>query len=272
MVLAAPGHSGHNAPVVVRERYFHFSSIADPIDLETAYRIRYQVYCLERGLLRKDDYPDGLERDEYDAVSLHVLATHRSGEPAGTARLVTHSALGFPLMRHCRFAGAYEYLNDPAYPGHAHGAEVSRMAIAKTFRVRAGDTIYGGRPRAEGARRPAGAALAAPRDTSEILAGLCRVIFQESKRRGITHWMLAMERSLYVMVNRIGFKFVPAGPEVDYHGPVRPYFTTVEDFEANLFKASPERLRYLARGLAPDLLPESLRPRDGAGSPEVAPV
>nr|WP_242463876.1 PEP-CTERM/exosortase system-associated acyltransferase [Thiococcus pfennigii] len=270
--MAAPGHSGHSAHVIVRDRYFRFSCIADPIDLETAYRIRYQVYCLERGLLRKDDYPDGLERDEYDAVSLHVLATHRSGEPAGTARLVTHSPLGFPLMRHCRFAGAYEYLNDPAYPGHTHGAEVSRVAISKTFRVRAGDTVYGGLPRAEGTRRSAGDVLVAPRNTPEILVGLCRLIYQASKRRGVTHWMLAMERSVHVILTRIGLKFVPAGPEVDYHGPVRPYFTTVKRFEEELYKASPERFHYFVRDLEPDLVPDFVRSRDGVGPPEVASV
>lgn len=270
MDLAAPGHPRHDSAIQIRDRYFSFSCVGSTHELDAAYRIRYQVYCLERGLLNKDDYPDGLERDEYDAVSLHFLATHRSGEPAGTARLVTHSPLGFPLMRHCRFAGDYEYLNDPGYPGHAHGVEVSRMAISKAFRVRAGDSVYGGLPRAEGASAPAGGAFAAPRNTPEILAGLCRVIYHESKRRGITHWMMAMEHSLYVMLNRIGFKFVPVGPEVDYHGPVRPHFTTVKGFEANLFKASPERLKYLALGLEPDLVPDELRSRDGVGSLGVA--
>lgn len=259
MDLAAPGHPGHGGSLGIRDRHFSFSCVGGPSDLEAAYRIRYQVYCIERGFLSKDVYPDGLERDEYDAVSLHVLATHHSGEPAGTARLVMQSSLGFPLMHHCRFSGDYDHLNDPAYPGHASGAEISRLAISKAFRLRVGDTAYGGSPRAEGAGRAADATFGAPRNTPEILVGICRLIYQESKRRGVTHWVLAMERSLHVMLHRIGFRFVSAGPEVDYFGPVRPYFTTVKRFEADLYKASPERLHYFVRDLEPDLVPNHIR-------------
>ena len=263
MDLVTPRRPENDGVVRIRDRYFHFFSVDGKPGLEVAYRMRYQVYCIERGLLRPQDYPDGLEYDEYDAFSLHVLATHCSGEPAGTARLVMHSPLGFPLMRHCRFSGDYDYLNDPACLGHSRSAEISRMAISKAFRGRAGDTVYGGVPRPETNPRAVCGGFAVPRNTPEILFGICRLIYQESKRRGIRQWVLAMERSLYIMLNRLGLKFIPAGPEVDYHGPVRPYFTTVERFEAELYRCSPERLRYFVRGLEPHLVPACVQSPDG---------
>ncbi len=249
---------GATSPALsIRERHFFFGCVDGTAELETTYRVRYQVYCVERGFLRLEDYPDGLEWDVYDAHSVHILATHCAGEPAGTARLVMSSPPGFPLVEHCRFADGYDHLNDPSYPGFSGYAEISRLAISKSFRRRAGDTPYGGPPRREPEPLPRGdvVALTQPRGSPEILMGICRQLYQESKRRGVTDWLLAMERSLYVMLKRLGFHFFPAGPEVDYYGPVRPYVTSIEEFERGLYTSSPAMLQYLVQGLPPELIP-----------------
>lgn len=163
-------------------------------------------------------------------------------------------------MDHCVFSGDYAYLNDPSHPALASFAEVSRMAISKSYRRREGDSIFGGPPRIDSGR-PEGAEIlpfVPPRDTPEILIGLCRLMYQESRRRGITHWMMAMERGLYLMIRRLGFRFVPAGPDVDYCGPVRPYVASVHAFETALHATFPETLRYLASGLEPEFLPDCI--------------
>ncbi len=251
--------------------YFRFGCANQASDRHISFRIRYQVYCVERGFLAKDDYPQKLESDEFDAYSLHLLATHRSGQPAGTVRLVMPSPLGFPLMHHCVFSGDYAFLNDPSHQALESYAEISRLAISKTFRRRDDDTPYGGLPRHDYGRVDAADVLpeSPPRYSPEILIGLCRLIYQETKRQGISHWMLAMERSLYLMLKRMGFRYVPAGPEIDYFGPVRPYVLKVEAFEAELFARYPETLRYLAQGLESELVPACLGPVE-TGSPVCA--
>lgn len=253
---ADPGH-----PSPLRDRYFSFARVDGTAELETTYRVRYQVYCIERGFLPAADYPDGLEADAYDAHSVHILATHCAGEPAGTARLVMSSPLGFPLLRHCAFGDEFAYLNDPSYPGLAHYAEISRLAISKSFRRRVGDTLYGGLPREESEPLSHGEVvpLPVPRRSPEILVGLCRMLYQESKRHRITHWLLAMERSLYLMLKRMGFRFFPAGPDVDYYGPVRPYVTSIVEFESWLYETFPETLHYFVHGLEPELVPAYVR-------------
>jgi N-acyl amino acid synthase of PEP-CTERM/exosortase system len=260
--MSEPGSPEAEDPVV--ERYFRFARVDEANDLDTVYRIRYQVYCIERGFLDGDDYPDQAERDEFDVHSVHMLATHRAGQPAGTARLVLPSTLGFPLMSHCVFSGDYAFLNDPSHPALADFAEISRLAVSKTFRRREGDSIYGGPPRIDSGHSEGAeiVPLAPPRNNPEILIGLSRLLYQESKRRGITHWMLAMERALYLMLRRLGFRYIPAGPDVDYFGPVRPYVTSVEAFENALHKTFPATLRYLACGLEPELLPNCIAPDD----------
>jgi N-acyl amino acid synthase of PEP-CTERM/exosortase system len=268
MSLNTPTSPSRPGPDNGQEPYFRFTCVGNDRDRRTVYRIRYQVYCVERGFFDENDYPDGAERDEFDAHSLHMLATHRSGYPAGTVRLVMPSPLGFPLMRHCAFSGDYAFLNDPSHPALASFAEVSRMAISKTYRRRDGDSILGGPPRIDPRRLERAEIIPffPPRDTPEILIGLCRLMYHESKRRGITHWMMAMERGLYLMIRRLGFRFISAGPDVDYCGPVRPYVTSVQAFESALHATFPATLRYLASGLEPELLPDCIGPADRMSS------
>jgi N-acyl amino acid synthase of PEP-CTERM/exosortase system len=263
MSLNASGSVSHWGSAQGEEPYFRFSCVTDAPDLETVFGIRYQVYCVERGFLREEDYPAKLESDDYDAHALHILATHRAGHPAGTARLVMSSRLGFPAMKHCIFSDEFEHLNDPTHPALASYAEVSRLAVSKDFRRREGDTPYGGPPRGDPASADGADILAftPPRNMPEILMGICRVLYQQSKRRGITHWVLAMERGLYVMLKRIGFRYIPAGPEVDYYGPVRPYVASIEALESGLFRASPDALAYMVSGLEPALIPACLHGR-----------
>jgi N-acyl amino acid synthase of PEP-CTERM/exosortase system len=262
--LIAPVRPNPARPATIEDRYFQFSTVDGTPDLETTYRIRYQVYCIERGFLPQGSYPARLETDEYDACALHMLARHRAGEPAGTARLVMHSPMGFPILKHCVFTGEHAFLNDPSDPRLLTYGEISRVAISKIFRRRVGDTPYGGPPRTDSSSTGAADVVEFPasKDAPEILLGLLRQIYHECKRRGLTHLMLACERSLYVMMRRLGFLIVPAGPEVDYYGPVRPYVASIQALEEEHRDKYPERLRYMIRGLEPELIPGFARDLD----------
>src|ERR1700730_16115236 len=82
--------------------YFHATLLDDLQELlEKSYRLRYHVYCLERTFLRAEDYPQGLETDEFDRHSIHIGAVDARSELAGTVRIVRPSELGLPLFRHC---------------------------------------------------------------------------------------------------------------------------------------------------------------------------
>lgn len=253
-----PDLSGSEHP---SDRFFRFARAEAAEELAAGYRIRYQVYCVERGFFDPADYPSGREEDAFDAVSVHILATHSDdGQAAGTVRLVLNSPLGFPLQGHCTLVPGHEWLQDPGDEAAAHCAEISRLAVSKLFRRRAGDGVYGGPPRR---RSAAGAAevieFPVPCDTPEILFGIHREIYQQSKRLGITHWIVAMERGLAIILERMGSVFAPIGPKVDYFGPVRPYVMSVRDYESNLHRTAPATLNYMTAGLEPELLPMALR-------------
>ena len=97
-------------------------------DSEAVGRVRFEVYCRRRQWLDPADYPDGIERDEYDARSTHLLALD-DGEPIGTVRLVHAGPHGFPIER------AFErpplsLLGVDAWD--ARLAEVSRLAVVRS--------------------------------------------------------------------------------------------------------------------------------------------
>ncbi len=239
------------------ERYFAFACVDGFDEIDECYRLRYEVFCLERGFLPCGDYPDRLESDPYDSHSLHFLASHLHGEPAGTARLVLNGPLGLPMVPHCALEAGFEFLADPQYPLRHRYAEISRLAVSRGFRRRQGDTIYGGPPRTT--RVPEIPRIAPftvpPNNVPEMVSGIFRLIYQESKRHGVTHWVVAMERSLHVMLKRMGFPFSPIGPEADYYGPVRPYMAEIAALERNIGQFKPETLEYVVKGLEPHLRP-----------------
>src|SRR5262245_6179302 len=61
---------------------------SDPHLMDESHRLRFQVYCLERGFLNADDYPDKREYDEFDRHSLHLGVVDAEGALIATARLV----------------------------------------------------------------------------------------------------------------------------------------------------------------------------------------
>lgn len=242
----------------VSTNYFDIQGVDKSALLNETYRVRFQVYCLEQGFLAAQDYPDHEETDLFDVRAIHVLARHKRGQSAGTFRLVLYSPSGFPLQGHCIFDEAFAFLRDPVSPVLATYGEISRLAISKLFRRRIGDSFYGGEARGSDLSLSE-QVVANPSLGPEIVTGLFKYLYQESKRRGITHWLVAMERSLDIMLRRMAFHFTPVGPEVDYYGPIRPFFAEIAALERSLFKRSPAKLDYMMEGLPEHLRPDWLR-------------
>lgn len=236
--------------------HFSFGLLRSRHDLLTSYALRFQVYCAERGLLPAANYPDGVESDDLDARSLHFGAFYCADESmAGTVRLILGGLDRLPVATKCAI--------DPALmPRAALGgsvAEISRLAVSRHFRRRDTDGVL------PDERAVAGALPASRRELRrgcpELVLGLYKAMYHETKRRGIEYWFAAMEHSLARLLQRFNFSFHPVGPEVDYYGPVTPYVARIDDLEAEVFANRPELLREMADGLEPWLMPAQLRPR-----------
>ena len=158
------------------------------------YRLRHQVYCVERG---HQDLPGdvGEEFDEFDDHSRHVLLRQsEDGEPVGTARLIcfdpANSGASFQVQEFC----------PPDLLAHLPlrtSGEISRFALSKSRRM--------------GCANMASMRLA-----------LVRGLVQLSSRLGITHWLALQERTLIRLNERNAIRFDPIGPPVVCHGVRQP--------------------------------------------------
>ncbi len=161
--------------------------------LNDVFRLRYQVYCLER---RFEPGRDGLEADAFDAMSRHVLLRHRpTGQAIGTVRLV---------IPHLKGPGAELPMEQVVNPARLRTlprsgiAEVSRFALSKELR-------------AANASSGSFARLA-----------LIRGIVQLSGYMRLTHWCALMEPKLLRLLRTSGIHFVPIGGLVEHHGLRQP--------------------------------------------------
>jgi len=198
-------------------RYFEVVLADTPDLLKEAYRLRYQVYCVENPFENPDEHSDGCERDEYDGHSVHSLLVHRpTGSVAGTVRLVLpQRGKPLPITRVCR----HPLLGNLRVMPAESTAEISRFAVSKQFRRRATDRICADYALVE--RPPVGDGHDR-RVFPHITLGLMKAIVQMSWRHGTTHWSAVMDPALLRLIGRIGLNFEPLGPLVDYHGVRQP--------------------------------------------------
>jgi N-acyl amino acid synthase of PEP-CTERM/exosortase system len=249
--------SGHDAMLVemltqggrrdILAPHFSFRSLpsreADADAFCEIARLRYQVYCAECRFLDEKDFPAGLETDDYDSRSLHVSAQTQDGALVGTVRLVLGAAReAFPFEGRCAVFPAFER------PPREQCAEVSRLIVKKDFRRRPGDNLQGVTRdfQADGKAEdiaPSAKPLIAMRkerrrSSPQIMLGMYREMYRYSRQHGIRYWYAAMEKGLARLLDRMGFHFVPVGPETDYYGPVTTYIADLRQAEKALESAN----------------------------------
>jgi N-acyl amino acid synthase of PEP-CTERM/exosortase system len=219
-------------------RWFDVVPADTPERLEEAYRLRYQVYCVENTYERADAQAGGLEKDKYDNHAVHSLLIHRStGMVAGTVRLILPDGSGsiaaLPISEVCTDPS----VRDPSRFPPARTAEISRFAVSKAFRRRITDTQHADMHFVEGAAERAQERRVL---TPNITLGLMKAIAEMSIRNGITHLCAMMEPALLRLTSRLGIKFTPLGKTVEYHGIRQPCYAALTDLGFALMKGSPE--------------------------------
>lgn len=199
--------------------------------VDQAFRLRFQVYCVERGFENAADYPDGRERDCDDDRSLHSLLIDRAtGSAIGTVRLILPS--GGDELPVFGVLGTRER-SATVLPKETT-AEVSRFAVAKSFRrqiehgwhLHSGCTGIAGRARA---------------DVVQLLTyGLVRAVITMTACSGITHIVGMMEPALLRLLARLGIVFHPLGKMVNHHGVRQPGWAAMVDVLAGIKHCHPE--------------------------------
>jgi N-acyl amino acid synthase of PEP-CTERM/exosortase system len=203
--------------------------------LDAVFRLRFQVYCLERGFEDAAAHPDGRERDEDDARSLHFVVLYRpmkarASIPAGTVRLILpRRGIDLPVLRLLSIRQRRR-LDLPL----TSTAEVSRFAVPREFRKRLTRDLSA---RPDHAFRTLGGAREAPNPLSFLLL---RAVVTMTADQGITHILAMMEPPLLRLLGRLGIEFHPIGGMVEHHGLRQPVWGAMSNIIQGIKRHRPE--------------------------------
>ena len=201
-----------------------------------AFRLRYQVYCVEHPFEDPADNPEGIETDEFDSHSMHSVLVHRqSGLPAGAVRLVLPLAdaphMSFAVQRVCEDPMLRDFVS---FPMDTVG-EISRFCISKNFRRRHGDNLY-----ADGAPPPEDEELREKRAIPNMTLGLIEGLVRMSIDQGVLIWCAVMEPTLLRLLRRLGIYFEHVGPMVEFHGKRQPCYQRLDRLLERVREEQPE--------------------------------
>jgi N-acyl amino acid synthase of PEP-CTERM/exosortase system len=197
--------------------------------MEDVFRLRYRVYCEEKGFLSASDYPDGLETDEFDETSTHMVVHGDGSEPKGYLRLVECAdQRQLPMFAH-------GMATDEEFPIPAPGGavEMSRMMVSSEYRkkLRSPDDGF-----------PASATLLDPpaRNASDLIQlKLLRLAYQRAVEINARWLVAAIEPTQGRKLGMLGCPNRPIGPVGDYYGSVRPHATDLRELERTLQSERP---------------------------------
>ena len=223
-----------NDVVAAFNEYFEVIDANSSELLREAFRLRYQVLCLEQRLpgFEASRYPNEYECDAYDDHSSHILLRHRpSGDFVGTARLILPDPLvpekPFPIEQHACLDPLFSIDELP----RRRTAEVSRLLVVRRFGRRKGDN--GEMPNQvivekSGTRKP----RRFPHPILALAVGLMRM----SAKHKITHWLSIMDPALNRLLSLYGLQHDAVGPIAEYHGQRRPYHVDLSSMLSRMHK------------------------------------
>ena len=201
-------------------------AISDALKKE-AYKLRYQVYCIENNFESASQFPDEMEFDDFDPQSIHYLIRHRkSGDYAATIRLILPDANNpqklFPMELHCEIdnVAVMRSIN------RKHLGEVSRLCVSKAFKKRKDEA----QSLAPVGSNPQNCSTSVERRSfPHMTLVLIACIIKASYENDIHYLYATTEPSLSRFVSVFGIDLIKIGPLADYHGPRLPAVIKIAD-------------------------------------------
>lgn len=216
----------HDTTASAYANYFDIVRADSPLLLDAAYRLRYQVYCIENPFENAAEHLDGRERDEDDDRSVHALLVHRrTGAFAGTVRAILPCPDDLPRPLPIDRILAEHRLGLVRHFPPDSTAEISRFAVSKAFRRRQGEERYAD-VNVDG---DMSVIPSERRMIPYITFGLIRAVVEICTEHGVTHICAVMEPALIRILSRFGLEFQPIGGLVEHHGWRQPCVARLDD-------------------------------------------
>ncbi len=146
-------------------------------------RVRYRVFCLEKGFEDATEFPDGRERDPWDDVSIHFAVREKAtGNWVAATRVILPLAEQFPVEQ-----------QDGLVREHADG--IPRYTLSESNR----------------------------RQERDVLLGLIRAITEYCLDHGIRLGYMFITDAFAKLLQRLGVVFHQVGGRTVYRGIRAPY-------------------------------------------------
>jgi N-acyl amino acid synthase of PEP-CTERM/exosortase system len=239
------------------EDYFGVVPANSAVLLEKVFQLRHAVYCEE--LAYEQPRASHLERDEFDARSLHCLLLHKSAQTyAGCVRLVLADAerpdAPFPFERVCGDSLDWDFGAGPRAE-RKHYGEISRLAITANFRRRRSEPGEGD----EACGSVDTVAQDERRLFPSVALGLYLAITAMGLSQGLDGVFAMMEPRLARQLRRFGIDFQQVGAAVDHRGLRAPYFLSRAQLFSQLKPDCRKLLHSIRQGLElpPERVPQA---------------
>lgn len=184
------------------------------------YKLRYQVYCLEKGFEKAEKFRDGLEKDDHDHSAIQFLIKcNQTNNWIGTFRLVIGSIDTLPISQHLLGNGSKS-----AYRS-ARVAEFSRLAVLRQFQVPS-------------------AGIKEEEAESSIIFRVMSAGIEYCRTNGINDAVFLCRRSLAHVLNTKGVITTRIGPGISHKGIRYPYSFDLRQFPRRLLNNEITRKNY----------------------------
>lgn len=209
---------------------------------DLAFRLRYQVYCLENGMDASDamHVAEDLEKDSYDDHSLHYLLYSKDKDEAvGTVRVVLpredkplHS---FPMQFICDHP--LIHMDDRV----GKFCEISRFCMTRAFRKRPGDgnILPAYFEQDQNMHTDHAANIYIRRVIPFAPLGLLRAAFEGALDRGLTDCLCILDPEQLHALQHIGLSYRVLGPRLDMGGPQQPVIFNIKHALDNMILQNP---------------------------------
>jgi len=195
-------------------------------------KIRYHVYCVERGYEDPAAYPNGEESDLWDDDAVQFVARERmSGRCVGAIRLILPRAVDFPVETlGCLSPAASLKLR------RRQLGELSRVCIVRTPQA----WMYQGTLTRGLGHVPKNREL-------EVLIGLVRAVTVFGMQRGIERCYVLITEAFARLLGRLGLVLEPAGEPVDHRGLRSPYLYLLRESKVSASARNEVMREFFAR-------------------------
>ena len=186
-----------------------------PLSRLVHHRVRYRVFCLERGFEDPSELERGEEKDKWDPDSIPFVVRDKGTKQwTATARLILPGAKPLPIEEH----GCLDPVVINGIERRQKG-EVSRICVVKDSTIPFYSEI---------------APVTSRRKESEILLGLIRALMFFSLDTDLPYLHMLITPAFARLLKSIGVSFVKAGHELEFRGKRAPYLIDVRDTQRQI--------------------------------------